>query len=160
MTLLRSLALAALTIAGLVGTASAQYPGYPYPQPPLRTFPPAAPVPSHSHSHRPPVLVEQPVIAPPPVVVVQRPVLEPVVPAVPVYCYDTFARDFRPCPGKHHIAIIHPVTKCPVEVCFTLPDRKLKEVEVNRRDIEFKYGLGLCKVELEFKRDGTVRVND
>jgi hypothetical protein len=153
MTLLRSFALAALTAAGLAGTASAQFPGYPYPPPPVRSFPP-----SHSHSHRPPLVVEQPVFTPP--VVVQRPVLEPLVPAVPVYCYDTFARDFRPCPGKHHIAIIHPVTKCPVEVCFTLPDRKLKEVEVNRRDIEFKYGLGFHKVELDFRRDGTVRVND
>jgi hypothetical protein len=93
----------------------------------------------------------------PPVVVVETPVV--VQPQIPVYCYDTFARDFRPCPGRHHIAIIHPVTKCPVEVCFTLPDRKLKEVEVNRREIEFKYGLGFRQVELEFKRDGSVKVN-
>jgi hypothetical protein len=87
-------------------------------------------------------------------VIVQQQVFPP---PIPVYCYDTFARDFRPCPGKHHIAIIHPVTKCPVEVCFCLPDRKLKEIEVNRREIEFDY-VGFKKVELEFKRDGTVKV--
>ncbi len=107
----------------------------------------SAQFPGHGHPHH----------TPPVVVVVESPVVQP---QIPVYCYDTFARDFRPCPGKHHIAIIHPVTKCPVEVCFTLPDRKLKEVEVHRREIEFKYGLGFHKVELEFKRDGTVKVND
>lgn len=90
----------------------------------------------------------------PPVVIVES----PVVVQPPVYCLDTFARDFRPCPGRHHILIIHPVTKQPVEVCFSLPDRKLKEVEVNRREVEFKYGLGFHKVELDFRRDGTVKV--
>src|SRR5690349_20691265 len=69
MNLLRPLALAALAVAGLAGTASAQYP---YPQPPLRTFPPAAPVQTHSHSHRT-VVIEQPVVVAPPPVVVQRP---------------------------------------------------------------------------------------
>lgn len=107
----------------------------------------SAQYPGHGHPHHTPT-----------VVVVETPVI--VQPQIPVYCFDTFARDFRPCPGRHHIAIIHPVTKCPVEVCFTLPDRKLKEVEVHRREIEFKFGLGCHKVELEFKRDGTVRVND
>lgn len=95
------------------------------------------------HLHRPPpVIVERPVIV-----------------EQPVYCLDTFVRDFRPLPGTHHIAIIHPVTKCPVEVCFTLPDRKLREVEVKRREIEFVYGLGFKKVTLEFRRDGTVKVH-
>ena len=116
MTLLRPLALAALAVAGLVGTASAQYP---YPQPPIRSFPPATPThPGHSHSHRPSVVIDlsfggrPQVVAQPQPVVVQRPVVfapPPVVvqrPQIPVYCLDTFARDFHPCPGKHHIAVM------------------------------------------------------
>jgi hypothetical protein len=163
MTLLRRLALAALGLVGLAGTASAQYP-----QPPIRTFPLATPVPTHSHSHsqRPPIVIEQPVVAPPPVLVVQRPsfslvverpVLVPPRPQIPVYCLDTFARDFHPCPGKHHIAVIHPVTKQPVEVCFTLPDCKLRDLDVRRRSIEFDYGRHA--VEIEFHRDGTACVH-
>ena len=162
MTLLRRLALAALGLAGLAGTASAQYP---YPQPPIRSFPQATPTyPSHSHSHsqRPPVVVEQPVFAPPvivqrPVVVVQRPVVV-LRPQQQVYCLDTFARDFHPCPGKHHILIEHPVTGRPVQVCFTLPDCKLRDFDVRRRSIEFDYGRH--GVEIEFNRDGTVCVHD
>lgn len=130
MTTLLRLAVGGLAVFGITNTASAQYPG---------------------HLHRPPpIVVEQPVI-------VERPVV--VQPQLPVYCLDTFVRDFRPCAGTHHIAIIHPVTKCPVEVCFTLPDRKLREVEVKRREIEFEYGLGFKKVTLEFRRDGTVKVH-
>lgn len=177
MTSLRTLALAALAATGFAGSASAQFP---QPQPPIRSFPPATPAyPGHSHPHshsqRPPVVVEQPVFAPPPVLVVQRPsfsvvigrptpaapvapVLVPQRPQIPVYCLDTFARDFRPCPGKHHIAIIHPVTRQPVEVCFTLPDCKLRDLDVGRRSIEFDYGRH--EIEIEFNRDGTVCVHD
>ncbi len=154
MNTLRRLALAALAAAGLTGTASAQYP---YPQPPIRTFPPAYPT-YPSHSHRPPVIVEQPVFAPPvivqrpPVVVVQRP------PVQVVCCLKSFERDFHACPGHHDILIEHPVTGRPVRVCFDLPDCKLRDIDVSRRRIVFDYGRH--EVEIEFHRDGTVCVHD
>ncbi len=143
MNLLRRLALAALAVTGIAGTASAQYP-YPYPQPPIRTFPPAYP------TYRPPVIVQQPVFAPP--VIVQRP------PVQVVCCLKSFARDFHPCPGHHDILIEHPVTGRPVRVCFDLPDCKLRDLDVSRRRIVFDYGRH--EVEIEFNRDGTVCVHD
>jgi hypothetical protein len=97
----------------------------------------------------------RPVIAPPPVVVEYPPVAV-LPPVCPVYTLDTFARDFRPVPGKHHIQIVHPRTKCPVDVCFELPCGKLRELEVNRRSIEFDYGRH--EVKIVFRHNGTVDV--
>lgn len=149
MTPLHRLALSALAVAGFAAVASAQYPY----QPPIRTFTPP------SRSYRPPV-VEQPVYAPPPVIVQAPPVVVvPARPRVPVYdCLEEFARCFHPCPGHHHVVIVHPVTKQPVEVCFDLPDCKLRDVDVHRRSVEFDYGRH--SVEIEFRRDGSVRVRD
>jgi hypothetical protein len=79
-----------------------------------------------------------------------------VVAAQPVYTLDTFLRDFRPLEGHHQIWIVHPVTKCPVEVCFDLPCGKLREVEVNRRSIEFDYGRK--DIRILFRLNGTVVV--
>ncbi|MCU0704177.1 MAG: hypothetical protein MUF18_09410 [Fimbriiglobus sp.] len=167
-TLLR-LALGGFAAIGLAAPASAQFPhGHPHGHPhcppppvvverPVFVAPPPVVVERPVYIQRPPVVVEKPVYIERPPVVVERPVV--VEPQLPVYCLDTFARDFRPTPGRHHIAIVHPVTGRPVEVCFTLPDRRLKEVEVRRREIEFTYGLGFKKVELEFLRNGTVKVN-
>lgn len=93
------------------------------------------------------------VLVPPPVIV-ERPAV--FASPCPVYCLDTFARDFRPVEGRHHIQIIHPVTKCPVDVCFDLPCGKLREVEVNRRSIEFDYGKH--EVRILFRHNGTVDV--
>lgn len=90
----------------------------------------------------PPVVVEHPVFVAPPV--------------CPVYTLDTFARDFRPVEGRHHIQIIHPVTKCPVEVCFDLPCGRLREFDVNRRSIEFDYGRD--EVRIVFRLNGKVDV--
>jgi hypothetical protein len=89
------------------------------------------------------------VIPSPPVVVAHEPVL-------PVYTLDTFARDFRPVEGHHRILVLHPVTKCPVEVCFELPCGKLREFDVNRRSIEFDYGKH--EVRLLFRHNGKVDV--
>jgi hypothetical protein len=98
----------------------------------------------------PPVIVERPVYIPQPVPAI------PVPHACPVYTLDTFARDFRPVEGHHHIQVIHPVTKCPVDVCFDLPCGKLREFDVNRRSIEFDYGRH--EVRIIFRLNGTVDV--
>jgi hypothetical protein len=105
-------------------------------------------LPAFAHPPRPVV------IAPP--VVVEHPVVVAAPPVCPVYTLDTFARDFRPCEGRHHIQIIHPVTKCPVDVCFELPCGKLREFDVNRRSIEFDYGRR--EVRIVFRLNGTVDV--
>jgi hypothetical protein len=89
-------------------------------------------------------------------IVVEHPVIVHPQPACPVYTLDTFARDFRPVEGHHRILVVHPVTKCPVEVCFELPCGKLKEFDVNRRSIEFDYGKH--EVRLIFRLNGKVDV--
>ena len=106
-----------------------------------------------AHGHPP-----HPAFVPPPPVVVEHPpvIVAPAPPVCPVYALDTFARDFRPVEGHHKILVIHPVTKCPVEVCFDLPCGKLKEFEVNRRSVEFDYGRH--KVRLVFRLNGKVDV--
>lgn len=154
MTTLHRLALAALAVAGFAATAPAQYPVPVYRNP----FPPAPPPPTQFR--RPPLILEQPVYSPPPVIVQAPPVvLVQARPRVPVYeCLDDFERCFRPCPGHHHVIIVHPVSKRPVEVCFDLPDCKLRDFDVRRRSVEFDYGKH--EVKIEFNRDGTVCVHD
>jgi hypothetical protein len=150
MTTLHRLALSALAVAGFAATAPAQYQVPTYRNP----FPPAPP--PQTQRDRPPVY-EQPTYSPPPVIVQAPPVVAR--PRVPVYdCLDEFERCFRPCPGHHHVVIVHPVTKRPVEVCFDLPDCKLRDFDVRRRSIEFDYGKH--EVRIEFNRDGTVCVHD
>ena len=159
MTTLPRLLAVAVAIAGFTTTASAQYQYQPYTQPQApqyrNPFPPNYPTPPVVVKK--PLFIEQPVLVQRPVFV-ERPVLVPAPRQVPLYCLDTFARDFHPCPGKHHIAIVHPVTKQPVEVCFTLPECKLRDLDVCRRHIGFDYGKH--EVRIEFKRDGTVCVHD
>lgn len=159
MTTLHRLALAALAVAGFTATAPAQYPVPVYRNP----FPPAPPPPTQRYR---PQVYEQPVYQQPvyqqPVYqqpVYQQPVLVQAPPRVPVYdCLDDFERCFRPCPGHHHVIIVHPVSKRPVEVCFDLPDCKLRDFDVRRRSVEFDYGKH--EVKIEFNRDGTVCVHD
>lgn len=76
---------------------------------------------------------------------------------IPVYTMDNFAREFRAGEGHHRILIIHPVTCRPVEVCFTLPCGKLRELDVNRRSIEFDFGRN--DVHIHFRSNGTVDVH-
>lgn len=149
---LRRLFAAGLALVGLAATAPAQFPVptyQPQPQPQYRN-----PFPSNY-----PTPVQQPVYSPPPV---QQPVFVPPVkvrPRVPVYdCLDDFARNFHACPGHHHVIVVHPVTRRPVEIHFDLPDCRLRDVDVNRRSVEFDYGKH--EVEIVFNRDGTVCVHD
>ena len=106
---------------------------YPHPYPPRHI----QPVPVYS----PPVMVQQPVFVPAP---------------IPIYTMDNFAREFRASEGHHRILIVHPVTCRPVEVCFTLPCGKLRELDVNRRSIEFDFGRD--DVRISFRSNGTVDV--
>ena len=76
---------------------------------------------------------------------------------VPVYCLDQFVREFRPTEGHHKIVVMHPVTKCPVEVCFDLPCGKLEKVEVHDRTIRFDY-CGRKDVRIVFRLNGKVDV--
>jgi hypothetical protein len=125
----------------------------------------------------PPVVIPQPVVVPQPVVIapavrvqpqvvpVVRPVAVPVAVPQPVFVpqppaaisLGDFSRFFTPTPGKHHVWVIHPVTRQPVEVCFTLPPGQLKEFKVDRREIRFEFRGGY-EVEIEFRHNGTVRV--
>ncbi len=68
-----------------------------------------------------------------------------------------FARVFQPIPGHHQVVLLHPFTKCPVQVCFTLPPGCPKKVRVDRGELEFDYGRR--EIEIRFARNGTVRVN-
>ena len=103
-----------------------------------------------------------------PVVVV--PVAMPAYPSYPTYpigpnqpvapqavTLSEFSRFFTPTPGRHDVWIVHPVTRQPVKVCFTLPGGKLKDFEVDRRTIRFEFRGGQ-EVEIEFRNNGTVRV--
>jgi hypothetical protein len=101
----------------------------------------------------------------PPVVVVPVPVpvytpTYPVVPVRPVapqaVTLSEFSRFFTPTPGKHDMWIVHPVTRQPVLVCFTLPNGRLRDFEVDRRSIRFEFSRG--DVEIEFRNTGTVNV--
>jgi hypothetical protein len=107
-----------------------------------------------------PQVVTVPAYWPPVVVPVYQPVY-PVVPVQPVtpqaVTLAEFSRFFTPTPGKHHVWIVHPDTCQPVPVCFTLPGGKLTDFEVGRRSIRFEFRGG-CDVEIEFRKNGTVRV--
>ena len=76
---------------------------------------------------------------------------------IPVYTMDNFAREFRAAEGHHKILIVHPVTCRPVEVCFTLPCGKLRDLDVNRRSIRFDFGRH--DVHIHFRNNGTVNVH-
>ncbi len=50
-----------------------------------------------------------------------------------------FAASFQPAPGKYEVVFVHPVTCCPVKVCFTLPCG-CPTVRVHKRMLTFDYG--------------------
>lgn len=101
-----------------------------------------------------------PVYRPPVVVVPVYPQPYPVVPVQPVVpnavTLSEFSRFFTPTPGRHDVWIVHPATRQPVRVCFTLPAGKLRDFEVDRRSIRFEFRNG--DVEIEFRNNGTVNV--
>lgn len=113
-----------------------------------------------------PQVVPYPAFRPPVFVPVAVPVLQPVpvfvpqplpVPAPQAITLADFSRFFTPTPGKHHVWVVHPVTRQPVAVCFTLPPGQLKEFKVDRREIRFEFRGGF-EVEIEFRNNGTVKV--
>lgn len=76
--------------------------------------------------------------------------------AQPAWTIKDFAASFKPAPGYYEVVFLHPHTCRPVKVCFELPDCCLKEINVRRDSLEFDYGK--VEVEVEFKRDGRVKV--
>jgi hypothetical protein len=84
---------------------------------------------------------------PPPMAVPQAPV---------AFTLPDFSRGFAALPGKHQVWFVHPCSKRPVEVCFTLPPGRMKRFEVDDRDIEFEFEK--CEVRIEFRKNGTVKV--
>lgn len=67
-----------------------------------------------------------------------------------------FASAFRPAAGQYEVVLMHPNSRAPVKVCFTLPPGCPKKVRVERDELEFDYGK--YEVEIRFKRDGRVSV--
>lgn len=59
-------------------------------------------------------------------------------PPPPISHYD-FACAFKPQCGKYEVVFIHPVSCCPVCVCFDLPCGCPK-VRCGKRYVEFDYG--------------------
>lgn len=135
-------------------------------------------VPPRGQPLPPPVLVPPPVVtvppAPQPFV---PPAGEPFVPPAPrpvppepqgngtpapeivarhrVLSHQEFARSFTPAAGSYEVEMIHPASKQPVRVNFTLPAGQPK-VTVSRRAIEFDYGQR--QVEIRFVANGRVQV--
>ena len=70
-----------------------------------------------------------PVLPPPGQVEPARPVPGQQLPVV--LTLTDFSRTFTPLPGKHQVWLIHPSTKQPVLVCFTLPPGRMKRFEVD-----------------------------
>ncbi|MCC6419299.1 MAG: hypothetical protein IT429_13780 [Gemmataceae bacterium] len=87
----------------------------------------------------------------PPVIVAPA----PVVAAPAIMTHEEFARVFRPLPGRYEVTLIHPGSRRPVPVCFTLPDG-CPRVRVHRRELVFDYGRH--EVEIRFQLGGRVRV--
>ena len=63
----------------------------------------------------------------------------PVMPAPKPITVDDFAATFKPLPGTYEVTFLHPCSKCPVNVTFTLPPGCPKMI-VSKRDIYFDYG--------------------
>src|SRR5262245_17575499 len=86
----------------------------------------------------------------------------PVVPIQPVVpqavTLSEFSRFFTPTPGRHDVWVIHPVTRQPVRVVFTLPGGRLENFDVNSRSIRFDFRSGRS-VDIDFRNNGTVRVD-
>jgi hypothetical protein len=71
-----------------------------------------------------------------------------------------FAASFSPRPGSYEVVVEHPLTHCPVKVCFSLPAGCVKDVHVRPRSLQFDYGFCKDKVAIRFFRDGGVRVTE
>lgn len=98
----------------------------------------------------------------PPMVVLPKTDLTPVLPSptpVKAMTLPEFAGSFKPAAaGTYKVVLIHPVTCCPVTVCFTLPGCP-QTVRLHDQRVTFHYGLGK-NVILQFNSDGGVTVRD
>lgn len=124
--------------------------------PPALTLPPGVRPQPQVFPVAPLPVYRPPVFYPPQVPVYRPPVFVPP-PVVPqAITLAEFSRFFTPTPGKHAVWVVHPVTRQPVQVCFVLPNGKLRDFEVDRRCIHFDFGRD--EVDIDFRSDGTVRV--
>jgi hypothetical protein len=89
----------------------------------------------------------------PPGTAVPAPVV--LTPAPPM-THQEFARIFKPLPGKYEVVLLHPGSKRPVNVCFTLPEG-CPRVVVHHRELVFDYGRH-HEVVIRFALGGRVRV--
>lgn len=102
--------------------------------------------------------IPQPLPSPGQSVPVPLPLPQPAQPVPVALTIAEFSRTFTPLPGKHAVWFVHPTTKQPVLVCFTLPEGRLKRFEVDDRWIDFHFDK--CKVKIDFRRNGKVDVDD
>lgn len=72
---------------------------------------------------------------------------------------EEFADSFHAAPGHYEVVLLHPVTCCPVKVCFTLPCGCPCKVKVHAKSLVFSYGL-FDRVAIRFHHDGSVTVRD
>jgi hypothetical protein len=146
----RACAVGLLALASLLaGSVSAQPPVVvPGDQPPAVVPQPPVPVPMPVPMPAPPGSI---VPVPP------NPSAAPVVltPAPPM-SHREFARIFKPMPGRYEVMLIHPGSRRPVPVCFTLPDG-CPRVKVRHRELVFDYGHH-HEVVIRFALGGRVRV--
>ncbi len=109
----------------------------------------------------PPVEVQPPPGVPleiaPPAQPIPLPGSVPVLPGRPLTVKE-FVCSFQPTRGTHSVVLLHPFTKCPVNVCFTLPPGcgKVKVKKCLRERIVFDFGRK--EVEIVFLRKGGVLV--
>ena len=73
----------------------------------------------------------------------------------PVLTLQEFVRTFVPCPGTHHVWILHPRTGVPKEISFTLPAGRPK-VHSGKLYVEFDYGK--YEASIRFRLSGRVTV--
>jgi hypothetical protein len=124
--------------------------GFPLQFPQLPEAGPVLPAP------QPPVAEELPVPGSPAPLVIPAPKGIPVLP--PRYMtHREFAATFRPYPGNYEVTLIHPYTRRPVLVRFSLPPGRIKEVDADPSELRFDYGS--WELEVHFKRDGRVTLD-
>jgi hypothetical protein len=81
------------------------------------------------------------------------PSVSPVVPRP--LTLEEFGATFQPVPGTYEVLFLHPCSKKPVTVTFTLPPGNPK-MKIDKREIEFDYGK--FEVRLRFRIFGRVAV--
>lgn len=74
----------------------------------------------------------------------------------PVLTLQDFARAIPTTGGTFEVFFLHPHVRQPVKVTFSLPPGYPRRVRVGRDEIELDYGR--FEVEIEFRRDGRVKV--